>query len=117
MTDAPGRPDLTGNDVQGSPEHRAMFRVGHIDPSTLELVATGRLLGDRFDNDLNTGEIAASFLVDLRVRRQLTNQLSAFASVQNLFDTIAEMSHDSGDLIRVAPPRTFLGGLRVRLGG
>lgn len=116
ITDAPGRPDLVGNDVQGSPEHRAMLRIGHIDPSTLEVVATGRLLGDRFDNDLNTGEIASSFLVDLRVRRNLSDQLSAFASVQNIFDTVAEMSHDAGDFIRVAAPRTFLGGLRVRLG-
>ncbi|MCG8467612.1 MAG: TonB-dependent receptor [Gemmatimonadetes bacterium] len=115
ITEAPGRDDLVGNDVQGSPEHRAMLRVGHVDPTTLELVATGRFLGDRFDNDLNTGEIASSFLVDLRARRQITQQLDAFISLQNAFDTVAEMSHDAGGFIRVAAPRTFVGGLRVRV--
>ena len=117
VTDAPGRQDLIGNEVQGSPTHRAMLRVGHIDPSTLEVVATGRYLGARFDNDLNTGEIAASFLLDIRLRRQLTSRLSAFASVQNIFDTVAEMSHDANGFIRVAAPRTLVGGLRVRFGG
>ncbi len=117
VTEAPGRPDLIGNEVQGSPTHRAMLRVGHTDPSTLEVVATGRYLGARFDNDLNTGEIAASFLLDIRLRRQLTSRLSAFASVQNIFDTVAEMSHDANGFIRVAAPRTLVGGLRVRLGG
>lgn len=117
VTDAPGRPDLIGNEVQGSPTHRAMLRVGHIDPTTLEVVVTGRYLGARFDNDLNTGEIDASFLLDLRVRRQLTSRLSAFASVQNIFDTIAEMSHDANDFVRVGSPRTFVGGMRVRFGG
>ena len=94
-----------------------MLRVGHIDPTTLEVVVTGRYLGARFDNDLNTGEIDASFLLDLRVRRQLTSRLSAFASVQNIFDTIAEMSHDANDFVRVGSPRTFVGGMRVRFGG
>lgn len=117
VTDAPGRPDLIGNEVQGSPTHRAMLRVGHIDPSTLEVVATARYLGARFDNDLNTGEIAGSFLLDIRFRRQLTSRLSAFASVQNLFDAIAEMSHDANGFIRVGAPRTLVGGLRVRFGG
>ena len=117
VTDAPGRPDLIGNEVQGSPTHRAMLRVGYIDPSTLEVVATARYLGNRFDNDLNTGEIDNSFLVDLRVRRQLTGGLSAYASVQNLFDAIAEMSHDANGFIRVGAPRTLVGGLRVRFGG
>lgn len=117
VTDAPGRPDLVGNEVQGSPLHRAMLRVGHVDPTTLEVVATARYLGARFDNDLNTGEIAASFLLDVRLRRQLTSRLTAFASVQNVFDAIAEMSHDANDFIRVGAPRTLVGGIRVRFGG
>ncbi|WP_419164048.1 TonB-dependent receptor [Candidatus Palauibacter sp.] len=117
VTDAPGRPDLIGNEVQGSPTQRAMLRVGHIDPTTLEVVATARYLGARFDNDLNTGEIDGSFLVDIRLRRQLTSRLSAFASVQNIFDTIAEMSHDANDFVRVGAPRAFVGGMRVRFGG
>ena len=117
ITDAPGRPDVVGNRALGSPVHRAMVRVGHIDPSTLEVVATGRYLGTRFDNDLNTAEIADSFLLDLRLRRQLTSKLSAFASVQNIFNTVAEMSHDASDFVRVASPRMFVGGLRIRISG
>jgi|TARA_Y100000588_G_scaffold361800_1_gene422965 outer membrane receptor protein involved in Fe transport len=94
-----------------------MLRIGHIDPSTLEVVVTGRYLGTRFDNDLNTAEIADSFLLDLRVRRELTPKLSAFASVQNIFNTIAEMSHDANDFVRIASPRMFVGGLRFRVSG
>lgn len=117
ITDAPGRPDLEGNRALGSPVHRATFRIGHIDPSTLEVVVTGRYLGPRFDNDLNTAEADDSFLLDVRVRRQLTTQLSAFASLQNVFDAVAEISHDANGFIRVGAPRTFVGGLRVRIGG
>ena len=117
ITNAPGRPDVVGNRSLGSPVHRAMLRIGHIDPSTLEVVVTGRYLGTRFDNDLNTAEIADSFLLDLRVRRELTPKLSAFASVQNIFNTIAEMSHDANDFVRIASPRMFVGGLRFRVSG
>ena len=116
VTGAPGRPDLIGNDVQGSPAHRAIFRIARADPSTLDVSATGRYLGSRFDNDINTGKIAASFLVDVRLRRQLTARLSAFASAQNIFGTIAEMSHDANGFVRVAAPRTLTGGIRLRLG-
>ncbi len=117
ITDAPGRAEIVGNRALGSPVHRATFRIGHVDPRTLEVVATGRYLGKRFDNDLNTAEIADSFLIDLRVRRRISRTLTAFGSLQNVFDTVAEISHDASDFIRVAAPRTFVGGLRVRVGG
>ncbi len=117
VVEAPGRMDLIGKEVQGSPRHRTMLRLGHVDPSTLEVVATGKYLGTRFDNDLNTGKIEASFLLDVRFRRQLTETLSAFMTVQNVFDVVAELSHDAGDFIRVGAPRTLTGGMRLRLGG
>ncbi len=114
VTEAPGRPELTGNEVQGSPTHRATLRMGY-----RGLVVTGRYLGSRFDNDLNTGEIAGSFLVDVRARerRFFTDWLTMEFSVQNLFNTTAEMSHDASGFVRVAAPRSLVVGLRARFGG
>lgn len=114
VTEAPGRPDLIGNEVQGSPTHRAMLRVGY-----QGLFVTGRYLGNRFDNDLNTGEIAGSFLVDAGWRddRFFVDWLTMDMGVQNVFDTVAEMSHDANGFIRVAAPRSWFFGLRARFGG
>ncbi|MXW66074.1 MAG: TonB-dependent receptor [Gemmatimonadales bacterium] len=114
VTEAPGRPDLIGNEVQGSPAHRAILRVGYGG-----IYVTGRYLGSRFDNDLNTGEIAGSFLVDLRTQptRLFVDWLTYELGIQNIFDTTAEMSHDANGFIRVAAPRSWFIGWRARFGG
>lgn len=115
ITEAPGRPEVVGNRSQGSPVHRAMVRFGHMDARVLEAVVTGRYLGTRFDDDLNEAEIDDSFLVDIRVRRVLTDRFELFGSVQNLFDTAAEVSHDRDGFVRVTLPRAVSGGLRLRI--
>jgi outer membrane receptor protein involved in Fe transport len=114
ITDAPGRPDVVGNRSQGSPVHRAQIRFGHVDARILEAVVTGRYLGTRFDDDLNEAEIDDSFLFDIRVRRTLTGRIELFGSVQNLFDTAAEVSRDRDGFVRVTSPRAATAGLRFR---
>ena len=37
--------------------------------------------------------------------------------MQNVFDTVAEMSHDANGFIRVAAPRSSFAGFRMRFGG
>jgi len=91
--------------------------VGHVDPSTLKALVVGRYIGTRDENDLNTSQINDAFLVDIRLERQVTPTLGAYATIQNVFDTESEISHEVNGLIRLGTPRTFIGGLRLRLAG
>ena len=69
----------------------------------------------RFEDDLNTAEIDDSFVVDVRLGRRVTRAVSAFATLENLFDTEYEISRNQGGYVRVGAPLTVSGGLRVRL--
>ena len=116
IIEAEARPEIEGNRSVRTPVHQGMLRAGHLDASTLEAVLTATYNGTRYEDDENEARIEDSLLFDVRLRRRITPRLEAFASVRNLFDTTAEIGNEVGGLVRVAAPRTFSGGLRVRLG-
>ena len=116
IIEAENRPEIEGNRSVRTPVHQGMLRVGHVDPATLEAIVTATYNGTRYEDDENEARIDDSLLFDVRLRRRITPRLEAFASVQNLLDTTAEVGNEIGGLVRVAAPRTFSGGLRVRLG-
>lgn len=117
IVEAEERPEIVGKRALRTPTHQGTLRVGHVDASTLEAVVTGRYLGRRYEDDQNEGVIDDSFLVDLRFARDIGPRLTAFATVQNLFDTTWEVGHEVGGLVRVGTPRSARAGLRLRLGG
>jgi outer membrane receptor protein involved in Fe transport len=116
VVDAPGREDLVGNRGVRTPVHTAALRLGYSNPSFLDVTVAGRYLGKRFEDDVNAAEIDDSFVVDVRLGRQVTRTLSAFATIENLFDTPYEISRSGRGFVRVGGPFTVNGGLRVRLG-
>jgi outer membrane receptor protein involved in Fe transport len=113
ITDAPGRGDLVGNRTIRTPVHQAAFRIARSDPDLLDASLTGRYLGPRFDEDANVSRIDDSLVLDLRLARQLTRSVGAFATIDNLFDTEYEISENRRGLVRVGAPLTVSGGLRV----
>jgi len=111
-----GPDHIVNNRAPGSPVHRLSVRAAWAGSEQTDVSVTARYLGDRYDDDLNSGVAAGSFTMDLRLRRDITDRLAAFASVINLLDATSEMSHDAAGFIRIGSPRTVSGGLRVRLG-
>ena len=116
IVEAEGRDEIVGNRPPRTARSQATLRVGHVDPSILEAVVIGRYIGTQFENDINTQEIDASFVFDLRLARQITPTLLAYATIQNVFDTEWQISNEA-TLIRLGTPRALLAGLRVRLAG
>jgi outer membrane cobalamin receptor len=94
----------------------AALRLGYTNPSFLDVTVAGRYLGKRFEDDVNAAEIDDSFVVDVRLGRQVTRTVSAFATIENLFDTPYEISRNGRGLVRVGGPFSVNAGLRVRLG-
>lgn len=115
ITDAPGREELVGNRAIRTPVHQAAFRIARSDPALLDVSITGRYLGLRFDEDANVSQIDDSLILDLRLARQLTRTVRAFANIENLFDTGYEISRNRSGSVRVGAPLTVSGGLRVRV--
>jgi outer membrane receptor protein involved in Fe transport len=116
ITRAEGRDEIVGNTPPRSAEAQATIRVGHVDASTLQALVTGRYIGSQFENDLNTQKIDPSFVVDVRLARDLSSTILLFANIQNLFDTEWQISNEAS-LIRLGTPRVFAAGFRIRLGG
>jgi outer membrane receptor protein involved in Fe transport len=115
ITEAPGREELVGNRAIRTAVHQGVLRIGYSDPDLLDVSVIGRYLGPRFEEDTNLARIDDSLILDLRVARQLTRTVGAFATVENLFDTEYEISRARTGYVRVGAPLTVSGGLRVRV--
>ncbi|MDH3732709.1 MAG: TonB-dependent receptor [Gemmatimonadota bacterium] len=113
---AEGREEIVGNRPPRTAKAQGTLRVGHVDVSKLEALVIGRYIGTQFENDVNTQQIDDSFVVDLRLARQVTRTLLAYATIQNVFDTEWQISNEA-TLTRVGTPRAFVGGLRIRVSG
>jgi len=116
ITAAKGREEIVGNRPPRSARAQGTIRLGYVDPSTIEAAIIGRYNGTQFENDLNTRQIDDSFVIDMRLARQITPTLMAYATVQNLFDTEWQISNET-TLTRIGAPRTLIGGLRFRVAG
>lgn len=116
VVEAPGREEIEGNRGVRTPLQQATLRVAYANPTLLDVTVSGRYLGKRFEDDVNAAEIDDSFVVDLRVGRRVTRTVSAFATIENLFDTPYEISRNGAGYVRVGAPFTVSGGLRLRLG-
>lgn len=116
IVEATGREEIVGNRPPRTAKSQATLRVGHVDPSILEAVVIGRYIGTQFENDINTQKIDDSFVLDVRLARQITPVLLAYATIQNVFDTEWQISNEA-TLIRLGTPRALFAGLRVRLAG
>jgi outer membrane receptor protein involved in Fe transport len=64
-----------------------------------------RYVGEQFEDDLNTLELAPFTTVDLSLGYRFSERASAIVRVENLFDTEAETGKTASGLISIGPPR------------
>jgi len=114
VTAAPAQPELVGKRLAQDPRNRTTAAVTYDDARIATLVAQVRYLGRQFEDDLNTQEIGAVVLVDVRAERGLPGGFSVFASAGNLFDRHYLVGRAGIDT--EGAPRTFELGVAYRAG-
>jgi outer membrane cobalamin receptor len=111
---APAQPDLEGNRGSRTAEHAFTTVVRYADPRIMDASVTGRYVGPRFEDDLNSLELEDFFTLDLRFARTIARRWQLFLTVENLLDREYVTARPSSGLVRVGAPRVVLGGFRVR---
>jgi outer membrane receptor protein involved in Fe transport len=112
VTEAPGQPQLVGNELPQDPRHRATLAVAFDQPSFLTVNAQLRYIGAQYEDDLNTLRMAGVPLVDVLVTWHVRRFLDTFAAVENLFDRTYLVGRAGVDTI--GQPRFIHFGLRFR---
>ncbi len=114
VLEATVQPELVGKSLRGSANHEGTFTLRHANPRLLDLSATGRFVGARFGDDLNTLELDSHAVLDLRAARPIRPGIEVSMALLNVFDTEFETTRAASGLVRVGMPRTFTAGVRVR---
>ncbi len=107
-------PELEGNASSRTPEHSLTLISEYANPKVVDVSLTGRWIGSRFEDDLNSLELASFFVLDGRIARAIGPRLAVSLSVENIFDTEYEATRSTTGLVRIGAPRSVLAGLRVR---
>jgi outer membrane cobalamin receptor len=68
----------------------------------------------RFEDDLNSRELAGATLADLRIEHRLLDRISLFAALDNAFDAGVETAEAADGVESFAPPRTLRAGVVLR---
>lgn len=68
----------------------------------------------RFEDDLNSRELASAFTLDMRVDQHITRHVSVYAALDNAFDAAVETAETADGIESFGPPRSFRLGLRWR---
>jgi outer membrane receptor protein involved in Fe transport len=110
----PDQAEIDGNQSRGAARHTASLMAAYRNPAGLALSVTGRYVGSRFDDDLNTLDLDPFFLLDLRAEQRLFSRASAYLKVENVFDREYQVNRASGGFARRGLPRFATAGLTVR---
>lgn len=112
---APTNPELEGNRGARSPEHVLTAGARWASPAIADIAVTGRWVGRRFEDDINSLELDSFFVLDALVTRDVRRDLRLFAGIENLFDNEYETSRAASGLVRTGGPRMIRAGVRVTL--
>ncbi|WP_312163156.1 TonB-dependent receptor domain-containing protein [Phenylobacterium sp.] len=107
-------PQLTGLRPAQTPRVTATAEATWRPLDALSLRAVARYEGDRFDDDLNTRELAAATDVNLRADWALSRAVTLYAAAENLFDARIETAQTGDGLESYDQPQTFRLGLVLR---
>jgi len=105
-------PGIEGNRLPQVPGHRASLRLDYVD-RRLSVSLRGRFESTRYDDDQNRLPLDGLFVLDLGVERPLGGPLTAFVSVENLFDARYPVQATPVEL--QGTPFGFHAGLRLDL--
>lgn len=68
----------------------------------------------RFEDDLNTRELDAALVMDVRAEQRLTGGVSAFVALDNALDAEIETAETANGIESFGPPRAFRLGIVLR---
>ncbi len=104
-------PQLTGLRPAQAPRFTATAGADWRAAERLTLHGTLRYESARFDDDLNTRRLEAAFTGEARAEWQLSDTVTIYADVQNLFDSDVETAKTADGIASLDQPRTFWIGL------
>ena len=108
---APGHP---ADGMQAIRSARHMITAGvTYSPSWVTFGVDGKYVGPRFDDDLNTVELADFYLIGLRVNKPLTHTITAYLKVENILDEVFEVARTRAGLADMGAPRWISAGMRA----
>jgi outer membrane cobalamin receptor len=113
VLDAPGQPQILGKSARSVPEHSATARVDYLNPRFVGVAVTGRWVGERFDDDINTITLEQFFVLDVVLSREIRQRWEIFGGVENVLGAEYAISKNAGN-IRTGAPRLILTGVRAR---
>ncbi len=109
---APRHP-ANGKQAIRSARHMANGAFSIDVPRWMMATLDARYVGKRFDDDVNTIDLAPVTLVGLRINRQLTRQVAAHIKLENLLNEEFEITRTSSGLADMGAPRWITVGLRA----
>lgn len=109
---APAQRALEGKRLAQAPEHQMVASVRWSPWTHLQALGQLRVVGDQFEDDLNTLRLTAFATVDLSLNYSLPLGWEARAAVENLFNTEIETGKSAGNLVSIGAPRLLTFGLR-----
>ena len=82
----------------------------------LRTLAELRVVGDQFEDDLNTLRLGAYATIDLSITYTIALGWQARAAVENVFDTEVETGKSADGVVSIGEPRLFTVGVRWTYG-
>jgi len=102
---------LEGLRIPQVPRHSFTFGSQYIRPSILTFAVQGRVIGDQFDDDLNTFRLPGFFTLDLYGSRRFNSRYEMFLAVENAFGN--QYMTGRTPVVTLGPPRLLRIGFRV----
>jgi hypothetical protein len=113
IASAPGQGALAGNDVPEVPRWNAALSVAWRPLRRIHLSLRVRRTGQDYDDAQNLLPLAAATEIDASVVLELARHARAFATVDNVADSMIETAHSATGVFNIAPPRTSNAGVRL----
>jgi outer membrane receptor protein involved in Fe transport len=113
IASAPGQAALVGNDVPEVPRWNAALSVTWRPLGRIRLSLRARRTGQDYDDTQNLLPLAAATEIDVSMELELARHVRAFATVDNLADSMIETAHSATGVFNIAPPRTSNAGVRL----
>ena len=113
ITEDENNADLEGNDLPNEPRHQTHFGFRYQNPRIVNVGVTANYYADIYFDNENTLKENGFFTLDASVSRRFFDRLTAYVSVENLFNEEYPIfrSLSSGDTI--APGLIVNGGVKI----
>ena len=113
VVDAPQQPGLEGNRLAQVPRHAGTVGVRFTHAALFTAVVQTRIVGDQFEDDLNTLTLGSYVVFDVFLSRALTRWSELFVSVENLLDKEYAVGRTTEGVTTIGAPRLVRGGVRL----